>query len=66
MLAYLRAATLLALALFAVVGADACAPADVAVVPLAVILAYLRAATLLICGLSDYRHKHGRFIDKER
>jgi hypothetical protein len=53
MLAYLRSDTLLALAVPAVVGADAFAPADVAVVPLAVMLAYLRAGTLLICGLSD-------------
>ena len=51
MLAYLRAATLLALALFTVVVADAGAPAYLAHAPHAVMLAYRRSATLLAPAL---------------
>ena len=51
MLAYLRSVTLLALALFTVVVADAGAPAYLAHAPLAVMLAYLRPATLLALAL---------------
>ena len=47
MLAYRRPATLLALALDAVVGTDAGFPAYLAIAPAALILAYLRSATLL-------------------
>ena len=47
MLAYLRSYTLLALALLAVVGADAGAPAYLAHAPVPVMLAYLRSSTLL-------------------
>ena len=52
MLAYLRPATLLALALFTVVVADAGAPAYLALAPLAVMLAYRRPATLLALALA--------------
>ena len=52
MLAYLRPATLLALALDTVVVADAGAPAYLAHAPLAVMLAYLRPATLLAPALA--------------
>ena len=51
MLAYLRPATLLALALATVVVADAGAPAYLAHVSHAVMLAYLRPATLLALAL---------------
>jgi hypothetical protein len=50
MLAYLRPVTLLALALDAVVVADAGAPAYLAHASYAVMLAYLRPATLLALG----------------
>ena len=52
MLAYLRPATLLALALFTVVVADAGAPAYLAHAPHAVMLTYLRPATLLARALA--------------
>jgi hypothetical protein len=51
MLAYLRSVTLFALALLAVVVADAGAPAYFASAPAAVMLAYLRPATLLAAAL---------------
>lgn len=66
MLAYLQSATLLALDLFTLVGTDACAlalaldtrvwanacaPAYLALAPLAIMLAYLPAATLLALSL---------------
>ena len=51
MLAYRRPATLLALALDAVVVADAGAPAYLALAPAAVMLAYLRPATILAQAL---------------
>ena len=47
MLTYLRSDTLLVLALLAVVGADAYAPAYLALAPSAAMLAYLRSTTLL-------------------
>ena len=52
MLTDLRSATLLALALDAVVVADAGAPAYLAHAPLAVMLAYRRSAALLAATLA--------------
>ena len=51
MLAYLRPATLLALALDTVVVADAGAPAYLTLAPHAVMLAYLRPTTLFALAL---------------
>jgi hypothetical protein len=53
MLAYLRPATRLALALDAVVVADAGAPAYLALAPAAVMFAYLRPSTLLALTLAS-------------
>ena len=47
MTAYLQSAALLALALYALVVADTCKPAYLALAPMSVILAYLQSATLL-------------------
>ena len=51
MLAYLRSAALLARALDAVMVADACPEALLAMAPSAVMLAYLRATTILALAL---------------